>query len=73
MLDGKIFVVYTTDDELIGMIATAEKLIRNSNFVSFIKKHKCTSLNVCSTWKEAKELETKWNKDFLANGKQHWN
>lgn len=68
MLDGKVFVVYTKENETIGLYAAAEKIPMNYNLVGYIEG--CKSFNVCKTWKDAQELARQWNKDFQNNGRQ---
>ena len=68
MLDGNIFAVFTREDDIIGLHATAQKISMSNNLVGYTKG--CKSFNVCKTWKDAQALARQWNKDFQNNGSQ---
>ena len=68
MLDGNVFAVFTREDDIIGLHATAQKISMSNNLVGYTKGWK--SFNVCKTWKDAQALARQWNKDFQNNGSQ---
>ena len=71
MLDGNVFAVFTREDDIIGLHATAKKISMSNNLVGYTKG--CKSFNVCKTWKDAQALARQWNKDFQNNGSQKVN
>ena len=68
MLDGNVFAVFTREDDIIGLHATAQKISMSNNLVGYTKG--CKTFNVCKTWKDAQVLARRWNKDFQNNGSQ---
>lgn len=67
-MKGNIFVVYTKENDRVGLYAMAEKIDRCNNLVGYVKN--CETFNVCDSWNEAQEIASEWNKGFVSNGEQ---